>query len=76
MLWQGGVHTYQYIREKMVGVNLYRGSMEVAFEQWTEQEKSLVDFNVIFQRYKENSINVWFYVRMKKQMIEKKDLHS
>lgn len=27
-------------REKMDGENLHQGCMEVAFEQWTEQEQS------------------------------------
>lgn len=41
----------------MVGANLYDGCMEVAFEQWTEREKSLVDFNGIFLRYRESGID-------------------
>lgn len=36
-------------REKMAGVNLRERIMEVAFEQWTEQEvrRTSVGFNVI-----------------------------
>lgn len=35
---QGGVHTFQILREKMVGENLRGESVEVAFELWMEQE--------------------------------------
>ena len=34
-------------REKMDGVNLREGIMEVAFEQRTERAEALVDFDVI-----------------------------
>ena len=37
MQWQGGVHNLRMRREKMDGVNLREGIMEVAFEQWTER---------------------------------------
>lgn len=43
----------------MAGANLHGGSMEVAFEQWTQQECisiSLVGFNGIFRRYTESGI--------------------
>ena len=38
--WQGGVYTFLKQREEMAGENLRDGSMEVAFELWTEQTKS------------------------------------
>ncbi len=43
----------------MVGENLCQRCMEVAFEQWTEREQSLVDFNGFFHRYRESGIDVY-----------------
>ena len=37
MQGQGGVHSLRMRREKMAGVNLREGIMEVALEQWTER---------------------------------------
>jgi hypothetical protein len=40
MLRRGGVHNSQMPREKAAGGSLREGIMEVASEQWTEQEES------------------------------------
>lgn len=54
-------------RERMAGVNLHEGFMEVAFEQWTEQRRKFrifslsVGFNV-FPALKEavSEFYIWF----------------
>ena len=43
----------------MDGVNLHGGSMEVAFEQWTEQVEAQVSSNVI-PTLQGSSIGQWF----------------
>ena len=51
--FQGGVHNLQMHREKMAGVNLRDGIMEVAFEQWTERTGRVPVGSNVFPRYRE-----------------------